>query len=168
MATRISDNFTLEELCESEKARTLRIDNIAKGKELENLKEAVTNMLQPLRTAYGKPIKVNSGYRCDRVNELVGGSSTSSHRYGFAFDIKPTDGNMKAFQRFVLEWAKDPKNKYDQIIIEKPNKEFTATWIHIGYKRGTSNSQRRQILSAYNYNGSWKYYNIQAVLKRFM
>ena len=47
----------------------------------------VRRVLQPLRDLYGKPMKVNSGYRCKELNEIVGGVPTSQHRLGEAADI---------------------------------------------------------------------------------
>jgi hypothetical protein len=37
----------------------------------------VENILDPLREAYGKPIVVTSGFRCEKLNKIVGGSKTS-------------------------------------------------------------------------------------------
>jgi uncharacterized protein YcbK (DUF882 family) len=42
----------------------------------------IDNVLDPLREAYGKPIIVTSGFRCEELNRLVGGSKTSHHRTG--------------------------------------------------------------------------------------
>jgi uncharacterized protein YcbK (DUF882 family) len=42
----------------------------------------VDNNLDPLREAYKKPIIVTSGFRCEELNRLVGGSKTSHHRTG--------------------------------------------------------------------------------------
>lgn len=43
--------------------------------------------LQKVRDHYGLPITVTSGVRCNTYNKNVGGSSTSSHKYGKAADI---------------------------------------------------------------------------------
>lgn len=45
------------------------------------------SMLDMLRSKLGKPIKINSGTRCDEHNRKVGGSDTSSHVKGMAVDI---------------------------------------------------------------------------------
>ena len=45
-------------------------------------------ILDPLREAYGKPIVVTSGYRCDKLNTILGGAKTSQHRLGEAVDIR--------------------------------------------------------------------------------
>ena len=91
MATKISKNFTLEEMTYSANASAKGIDNTPDATSLAHLQELVNNMLQPIRDAYGKGIKVTSGYRNKKTNELAGGASSSSHMYGFAADIKPVD-----------------------------------------------------------------------------
>ena len=46
------------------------------------------HLLNKVREAYGKPMIVNSGYRCDKHNKEIGGSSNSAHLRGLAVDIK--------------------------------------------------------------------------------
>lgn len=43
--------------------------------------------LQKVRDIYGKPMRINSGYRCAAHNAAVGGSVTSQHLLGIAADI---------------------------------------------------------------------------------
>lgn len=43
--------------------------------------------LEQLRVAYGKPITINSGYRCPEHNKAVGGAPKSYHMQGRAADI---------------------------------------------------------------------------------
>lgn len=47
---------------------------------------AALDKLQALRVEWGRPIKVNSGYRSPEYNRLVGGSTGSKHMEGIAFD----------------------------------------------------------------------------------
>ena len=54
---------------------------------LNNINALVNNVLDPLRARIGRPIIITSGYRSQRVNELVGGSKTSQHLLGKAADI---------------------------------------------------------------------------------
>lgn len=42
-----------------------------------------------LRIDYGKPIRVNSAYRCQKHNERVGGHIASYHKVGSAMDLRP-------------------------------------------------------------------------------
>ena len=74
--------FTIKELCRSTTADRKGIDNRC-GCDIEaNLTALVDNVLDPLREWYGKPIVVNSGYRCLALNKAVGGATTSLHMSG--------------------------------------------------------------------------------------
>lgn len=66
----LSTNFTLSELT----VTSSRLPNIPTAAEITRLQALVTNVLQPLRNLYGKPIIVNSGYRSPAVNKEQGGS----------------------------------------------------------------------------------------------
>lgn len=44
-----------------------------------------------LRARWGKPLVVNSGTRCRRHNEAVGGSPLSQHCLGMAADFRTSD-----------------------------------------------------------------------------
>jgi len=44
-------------------------------------------MIDKAREIYGKPIRVNSGYRTKAHNSKVGGVSSSSHLKGLAIDV---------------------------------------------------------------------------------
>lgn len=48
---------------------------------------ALLALLNALRSAYGKPIYITSGYRCDKQNKLVGGVVDSAHTTGHAVDV---------------------------------------------------------------------------------
>ena len=44
--------------------------------------------LQKMRDSYGKPMHINSGYRCRKHNREIGGSVSSLHIQGKAADIR--------------------------------------------------------------------------------
>ena len=126
--------FTIKELCKSSTAVQKKIDNSPNSEIINNLENLVKYVLDPLREQYGKPIHVNSGYRCDALNKAVGGSKTSQHRYGLAADI--TAGSKFENRRlFILAQKLDLP--FDQLIDEKG-----YSWIHISY----SEKPRKQIL----------------------
>lgn len=83
--------FQIAEFLTSETAEKYQVSNIPVDEELlavlNNIKALVDNVLDPLRAMIGRPIIITSGYRCQRVNELVGGSKTSQHLSGKAADI---------------------------------------------------------------------------------
>lgn len=151
--------FSIKEMSASGNAKTFGIDNTPNKEESEHIVETVEKLLDPLREVYGKPIRVTSGFRCKKLNSAVMGATTSSHMYGYAADIKPVNGNMEELQKVVLNWAKT--HVYDQIIIEQPNKNGIASWLHVGWKHGVTKKQRKQILIAekviVNGTTKWRY-----------
>ena len=138
----LSENFTLGEMIASDTAKKKGIDNTPTLADIYRMQELCKNLLQPIRDAWGKPIKVTSGYRCYRLNRLVGGSPTSAHPLGYAADIKPVSGSYKDFETFVINFLEEhPEIKFDQAIRETSG---NSKWLHIGYKNGAG-KQRRQI-----------------------
>lgn len=84
--------FTVDELCHSVKASLLGIDNTPSEAVKRNLQALIDNVLDPLRRAYGKPIIVNSGYRCTALNLAVGGVPNSQHCFDELTEILTMDG----------------------------------------------------------------------------
>ena len=55
--------------------------------------ENALDMLQRFRTAWGRPLTINSGYRTPQWNRMIEGAATASqHVQGCAFDISLNDG----------------------------------------------------------------------------
>lgn len=130
--------FSLKELCSSDEAAKRKIDNFPSFAVVEHLSELTEKILEPLRIAWGSPIKVTSGYRCDALNRAVGGVSTSAHRLGYAADLQPTNGKIDEFGRFVKDWLLNNNVKFDQLLFETKGK---TKWVHVGI-RSTSGTQR--------------------------
>ena len=129
-------HFTFDELIHSDTADRLGIDNSPTCDAISNLDDLVTNVLDRLRSEWGRPIIVTSGYRCKELNAAVGGTRNSQHLKGQAADIVSDD--FEAFRRFVRRWCKD--NDFDQCIFEHSGGK---EWIHISYVEGRN---RRQML----------------------
>ena len=83
--------FSFSEFFKSDVAEKHQVKNIPDDAQLSqvlgNIMALVLNVLDPLRARTGRPIIITSGYRSQRVNELVGGSKTSQHLLGKAADI---------------------------------------------------------------------------------
>jgi uncharacterized protein YcbK (DUF882 family) len=73
---KISQNFTVKEF-----ACTDGTDPIFVADEL-------VDVLQKIRTHFGKPVTITSAYRTPGRNKAVGGETYSRHLYGMAADIK--------------------------------------------------------------------------------
>lgn len=127
--------FTIAELCHSDTADGMLIDNGCPSDVIEaNLVALVENVLDPLREAWGKPIRVTSGYRCQKLNRLVGGAATSQHLYGQAADLSV---GGKRDNRRLFELVRRLGLPFDQLIDEKG-----YAWVHVSY----SPRNRRQVL----------------------
>lgn len=139
MATRISKNFTLDELTASATAKQMHIINAPGVDEVCNLCALVHNVLQPLRDAMCESVKIGSGYRCPQLNKAVGGVATSQHTKGEAADLC-IDGDMKKGKRW-FEWIKQ-HCQFDQLIWEHNAKG--TYWVHVSYRADGKN--RRQVI----------------------
>ena len=129
--------FTLRELTRSATAARLGIDNTPDKAVIDNLTKLVDTVLDPLREAYGKPIVVTSGYRCQRLNKAVGGSKISQHVHGQAADIKSVSADPKENKRIfdiAANLMKDGRIKVGQLV-----DEHGYDWIHISTPGGHIN-----------------------------
>lgn len=87
MSKKITPHFTWHELLFSETAEIANIENIPGPYEKANLVH-LCRILELVRARFGKPLHINSGYRCKELNDLIpGSSSTSYHMDGRAVDI---------------------------------------------------------------------------------
>lgn len=134
--------FELDEFLRSDTAKRKGIDNTPTFEVVDHLDELVEKILDPLRSAYGKPITISSGYRCPALNRAVGGSSTSVHMLGYAADMTVGD-SFEDFCDFAQEWLKKQLARFDQLITES-NSRTGDKWLHIGLYNNAG-QQRGQI-----------------------
>ena len=143
----LSQHFTLQEFEQSDKAKELNINNAIESQEIKDaLQSLVDSVLQPLRDAWGKPLAINSGYRCKELNAAVGGVPTSQHTKGEAADVCPFGRNGHGDIKVVTELARFAVKldlPFDQMILY-------PSFVHFSHK--LKGEQRKQIL----YNKSYK------------
>lgn len=145
--------FTIEELTKSATAKRLGIDNTPNREIQTNLKALVDNVLDPLRQRFGAPIIVTSGYRCDRLNKVVGGATNSQHCKGMAADIRTVSDNRADNMR-LLRCLIASDLKFDQLICEYPDSSGRPDWIHVSFNlKGNRGSK----LTAKKVNGITTY-----------
>lgn len=128
--------FTIAELCKSDTADRLGIDNRLPKDLLPNVENLITEVLDPLREWYGKPITINSGFRSPALNKAVGGSATSDHMQGRAADIT---GGSPAENKKLFNLVQSLGLPFDQLIDEK-----NFAWVHVSYRSEKEN--RKQVL----------------------
>lgn len=111
-----------------------QLPNIPNWEQIANLQRLITNLLDPIREKWNKPIKVNSGFRSESVNSAVNGARNSQHKTGEAADI--TTGNSTDNKR-LFDMIVSSGLTFDQLIDEK-----NFAWLHISF----STRNRQQIL----------------------
>lgn len=73
---KVSAHFSVYEFACSDKSDTVLIST------------ELIEVLEQIRTHFGKPVKINSAYRTPAYNISIGGSSKSQHCLGLAADIR--------------------------------------------------------------------------------
>ena len=123
----LTPHFTLAEFVRSGVAIRHNIANTPTPNAINNLRLLCENVLEPLRRRFGV-IRITSGYRCEELNNMVGGIPNSQHLLGQAADIHLSNKEvaMKMFN-FVAE-----RLDYDQLLFEH-RKSDGANWLHVSY-----------------------------------
>ena len=129
----LSEHFTLDELTHTDHRQ---FDNTPNASEMANLVR-LAGFLEEVKTAIGgKPVMVNSAFRCKEVNDAVGSKDTSQHRIGCAADIRVPSMTPDEVVKAVIASGIG----YDQLI-----REFDR-WTHISVPSVAGNSPRRQVM----------------------
>lgn len=126
-------NFKLSELIHSDTAKQNNIQNTPDVTSLDNMLNLIVHCLQPIRNKIKKPMIITSGFRCEKLNKLVGGVAASQHLKGQAVDFVISGLTPKQ----IIEKIKTFGVEYDQLINEYDK------WVHISYVKGKN---RKQIL----------------------
>jgi hypothetical protein len=128
---KISQNFTYAEVIKSNVAVKLQMDNSVPDELLPKIKLVADNILEKVRENFGKPIAINSWYRCQALNQIISNNPNSQHTKGEAVDFIVTGiSNM-----IIAEYIRDNLD-FDQLILER-------SWIHCSY---VANGNRKNVL----------------------
>lgn len=145
---KLSEHFELREFLASYKAEKLHIPNIPLKCHITALQNLVDRALEPIRQHLGLPIKVNSGYRCQLVNSMVGGVKTSQHLKGEAADItvpkakRPfAHGTDEQAARLIFNYAQ-AYAEFDQLILEH---QGTSWWVHISCRIDITKNRHQKL-----------------------
>ena len=128
---KLTDNFSLKEMTQSQTALKNNIDNEPNAEQIENLKQLCQTILQPIRDDFQLPIKITSGFRSPELCEIIGSKSTSQHCANECaaadFEIPGVD-NKKVFKHIIENLP------YDQIILEYyDDSDINSGWIHVSW-----------------------------------
>jgi len=148
---KISDHITYAEAIHSNTAKRKGIDNTPSEAQVVAMKLLAEKIFEPLRKWVGGPIKVNSFFRSEILNESIGGASSSQHCKGQAIDIDDVYG--KKTNADMYHWIQTNLD-YDQMIWEFGT-DMQPNWIHVSYVSEEKN--RNKCLKAYKEHGRTKY-----------
>lgn len=99
--------------------------------------QGLIEKLQKVRDKYGKPVNVNSGYRCPEHNTAVGGKIGSAHMSGLAADIAPVLMTLDELDDLyeicynLFDNIGDGRNKkFVHVDVRAPKKTGKRLWIY--------------------------------------
>lgn len=170
----VSKYFSYREVTRSNQARRLGIENNPNARQLENIKDLLINVADPVREFIGGPLKAESIFRSRAVSLAmkkvyppgrvsVGGQHEANKGAAIDLDddymfsptmhklaINPDYKNMRNRDIFYfiinnLEW--------DQIIWELGDGDSPG-WVHVSYRKGHN---RKKITISYMDGRSMKY-----------
>ena len=130
----LTEHFSLDELTVSPTAQRLGINNTVPPEILPRL-YVVAAGLEQVRNLLGKPMHLDSGYRCPALNKAVGGATASAHMDGYAADFTCADFGTPLEIVQAIAHSDIP---FDKCIQE-------GTWVHISFDP----QLRREILTAH-------------------
>jgi hypothetical protein len=114
----LTPHFSLAELTTT----NTKIDNTPSKEVIEVLRTTAFYMEKVREILGNVAITINSGYRSPDVNRQVGGTSNSSHTYGYAVDFTAYGHTPLTISNILSK----SNLKFDQLIYEK-------TWVHISF-----------------------------------
>lgn len=129
----LTEHFSLEELTHTDHRE---FDNTPNDAELANLRRLAEFLEEVKDLLDGKPIMVNSAFRCKQVNDAVGSKDSSQHRVGCAADIRVPGMTPDQVVKAVINSGLP----FDQVI-----REFDR-WTHISIPNDPDGKPRRQAL----------------------
>tara|TARA_R110000772_G_scaffold267058_1_gene390369 strand:- start:12500 stop:13033 length:534 start_codon:yes stop_codon:yes gene_type:complete len=136
----ISDHCSYNESIYSTTARRAGVENDPTADHLKVMKVTAEKLFEPLREYVGGPIRVNSFYRSEALNNLISGSaSRSQHMKGQAMDLDALGGRSNAEMFMIVKDQLD----FDQLIWEGGNYD-EPEWVHVSYVSNKKN--RKQVL----------------------
>jgi zinc D-Ala-D-Ala carboxypeptidase len=120
----LSTHFTLAELTRTSQSALADVNRAEALAYLPALRELAA-MLEVVRMHFGKPLKVNSGFRGAVNAATPGASKTSQHTKGEAADIESPGVDDAELHRWIVM---ESGLRYGQCILERPP---GRSWVHL-------------------------------------
>lgn len=129
MDIKLSKNLKLSEAIYSITAVRLGIDNNPNQDVLRNMVFTAINIFEPLYTKFSDQLKITSFYRCEKLNNILPGSSKKSqHLLGKAIDLELINiFDQHLLYEFILN-----NITFDELIWEYGT-DINPSWVHVSY-----------------------------------
>lgn len=137
---KISPNFTANELIRSQTAARRGINNRPNVEQFTNLIYLAT-VLEQVRSLFGSPVHITSGYRSLELNRAIGSNDNSRHVLGLAADFVVSGVSNKN----VFNEIKASNIPYRTVILEFP--ESANGWIHLDIYPFAQQGKHRNLIA---------------------
>lgn len=136
----LSPNFSLAEMCQSQTALRRKIKNVPDQATTASMVKLCNKVLEPSRAHFNKdgthPAIISSGFRCRKLNAIIGGAGSSQHCLGEAADYRIIGIKLVPLR----DWIQ--KNlEFDQLILEFYDPRDDSGWVHVSYREGKNRKQ---------------------------
>lgn len=127
---KLTNHFSFEEITNTSNTELLSLNRRRAMLILDHVYKLAL-FAEQVRAFLDVPMIITSGFRCQELNEVVGGSSTSQHTRAEAIDFIP--GKFMTVEE-AYDKIKKSRLIYGQLIIERSKGK---EWVHVsmGYKR---------------------------------
>lgn len=85
-------------------------------------------LLEPIRTHFGRPVIVHSGFRCPALNRAIGGVTASQHTKGEAADFHVAGVGLEDVWTWIWKTSGLP---YGQCLLEGRAGAGAWGWVHL-------------------------------------
>ena len=145
---KLSEHFTLGEMCKT----SVKYKNVPNEVQVENLKR-LCSWLEMLRSEWNRrygegndPIIINSGFRSEAVNNVIGGVATSNHLTGCAADIRVAGmEQLIRYATILLDVSNQSREDFDELLLEySPRGGY---WLHFAV-RPKGNRRKVRLIQA--------------------
>lgn len=145
---KLSEHFSLAEMCKT----SVKYKNVPNEVQVENLKR-LCSWLEMLRSEWNRrygdgndPIIINSGFRSEAVNNVIGGVATSNHLTGCAADIRVAGmEQLIRYATILLDVSDQSREDFDELLLEySPRGGY---WLHFAV-RPKGNRRKVRLIQA--------------------
>ena len=163
MTYKLSDlnrnNFKAREFYKSDTAIRENINNTPKEQStLRNLMVTADKM-QEIREILKTPVTITSGFRCEELNNLIGGAKKSYHLFGSACDF--IVGDLDPIE--IANKLRDSKISCDQVIASykwSSKRNDFIRWVHVQFRTHDNDNRGIFLVETIKSNGTKEYGNL--------